>query len=180
MKNKLNITQFIKLRRYEVILIGIAILIAFFLINLEGCLRFGIGIYDLSVFQSNLEEGRVGKTLHYLEWSEDGKLLKEESFTMDLTTEQQSEVWEYLNLMTEGGHLTFRKQNLQNQVRIQLTNPGSPYFYRDKYSPDTSLFLRSGNYEEGFAKLLAMVEEEKRSLTTNPRKIGYREIFTRL
>ena len=164
MKKKIKPTRFVKLRGCEVILIGIAILIALFIINFEYCLRFGIGIYDLSVFQSNLEDGCVGKTLHYLEWSEDGKLLTEESFTIELTPEQQSEVWEYLNLMTEGGHLTFRKQNLRNQMRIQLTNPSSPYFYRDQYSPDTRFFLRSGNYEEGFAKLLAMVDEAKDDL----------------
>ena len=142
----------------------VCLLIVFLAVVVKFVVLMGMNAYDLYYFQRNMDSGQVGKTLHYLEWSEDGKLLTEESFTIELTPEQQSEVWEYLNLMTEGGHLTFTEQNLQNQVRIQLTNPSSPYFYRDKYSPDTRLFLRSGNYEEGFAKLLDMVGEAKDNL----------------
>lgn len=76
-------------------------------------------------------------------------------------SEQQSELSDYVKQMTEGGHLTFGKHELRNQVRIQFTNPSSPYFYRDSYSPDIRLFLRSKNYEEGFAKLLAFVRQAK-------------------
>lgn len=139
--------------------------VCFFVVLLAVAVRFvvlmAMNAHDLYYFQRNIDTGRIGKTLHYLEWSEDGKLQTDQTFTIDLTPEQQSELLDYVQQMTEGGHLTFGKQELRKQVRIQFTNPGSPYFYRDSYSPDTRLFLRSGNYEEGFAKLLAFVQQAK-------------------
>lgn len=130
----------------------------------------GMNAHDLYYFQHNIDTGDVGKTLHYLEWSEDGKLLTDQTFTIDLMPEQQSEISEYLKQMTEGGHLTFKRHELSNQVRIQFTNPGSPYFYRDAYSPDIRLFLRSENYEEGVEKLLAFVREAKQKKSSSDRK----------
>lgn len=137
------------------------LLVAFLAGAIYFVVLMAMNAHDLYYFQHNIDTGNVGKTLHYLEWSKDGKLLTDQTFTIDLTPEQQSEISKYLKQMTEGGHLTFKRHELSNQVRIQFTNPGSPYFYRDAYSPDIRLFLRSENYEEGFEKLLAFVQQTK-------------------
>ena len=148
--------------------------VCFFVVLLAVAVRFvvlmAMNAHDLYYFQRNIDTGRIGKTLHYLEWSEDGKLRTDQTFTIDLMPEQQSEISEYLKQMTEGGHLTFKRHELSNQVRIQFTNPGSPYFYRDAYSPDIRLFLRSENYEEGVEKLLAFVREAKQKKSSSDRK----------
>ena len=134
------------------------LIIALWLATLRFIVLLAINGPDIAYFQKCMSTGNVGKTLQYLEWSENGKLLPEKSITVNLSPEQQSEAWEYLDLMTADGHLIFKKQDLRNQVRIQLINPGSPYFYREMYSPDTGLFLSSRNYEEGFAQLLSMAK----------------------